>query len=491
MSAREKWPGRFTYMLAAIGFAAGLGNLWRFPMLAYEHGGAAFIVALVASNIFIAFPLVMFETVIGQKFQSGAPSSMEKLKKGSSWIQWIPLLGHIFVLMYYAPVMAWAVNFLFETITAGFPARPTAFFNDQILGKTEGVTQPGPIQTGLLLSLMATYIAVMFCLRNGLRSVSKVIRITATAPFLLLFIILVRSITLPGAAQGLTALFVPDWSALLDLKIWQAALGQSFFSAGLAFGYFTMSGSHREPNAEIPKTTIGILAGNLGVSILAGMAVFATLGFMAHQQGTPLNEVAEGGPTLVFSVLPEAIAVMPVFKTGMAILLFLVVITLAIDSIMGSVESVTAGFMDLKQNKSGEFKLTLLVLSISFLGGLAIISGAGTFYMDILDHFVGGYIFMLVGVLECIVGAWLIDPEKIRLWINETSDTFHIGPWFNWALRLNVIVVGGIFTTAIIGEFQGPYGGYPAWALILFGGAPLVIMITGAFVLNRVLAKRL
>jgi len=472
-------------MLAAIGFAAGLGNLWRFPMLAYEHGGAAFIVALVTANILIAFPLVMFETVIGQKFQSGAPSSMEKLRKGTAWIQWIPLLGHIFVLMYYAPVMAWAVRFLCETLVNGFPAQPTTFFNETILGQSNSIEDPGIWQTGLLLALIATYILVMLCLRNGLKTVSKVIKVTATAPFLLLLIILIRSLTLPGASDGLTALFVPDWSALADVKIWQAAIGQAFFSAGLAFGYFTMSGSHRQPDAEIPKTTIAILAGNLGVSLLAGMAVFATLGFMAHEQGVPLKEVANGGPTLVFSVLPEAIAAMPVFQTGMGVLLFLVVITLAIDSIMGSVESVTAGFMDLRSHKGGEFKLTLMILGIAFLGGLAIISAAGTYYLDILDHFVGGYIFMLVGVLECVVGAWLVNPEKIRTWINETATGLHIGKWFNHALRLNVIVVGGIFLTAMYGEFQGPYGGYPAWALILFGGLPLAIMLVGAFVLSR------
>ena len=114
MSERHMWPSQFVYIIAAIGCAAGLGNLWRFPMLAYEYGGAAFIVAMLISNIIIVFPLMMFETIVGQKAQAGPPKSMEKLHKGMGWIQWLAPLTIMGVLIYYVPVLGWGINYLFN-----------------------------------------------------------------------------------------------------------------------------------------------------------------------------------------------------------------------------------------------------------------------------------------------------------------------------------------------------------------------------------------
>ena len=490
MSVRDRWPSQTIYVLAAIGFAAGLGNLWRFPMLAYQHGGAAFIVALVVSNILIIYPLLLFETMIGQKHQAGAPGSMERMRKGTAWIQWLPLLAHIFVLMYYAPVMAWAVTYLVDAFSGNFLAEPTTYFNREILHLTESIEDPGSLQIPILLALIFTYGLVLWCLRRGVQSVSQVIRFTATIPFLLLFLLMVRGVTLPGAGDGIRALLIPDWRALADLQLWQAAIGQSFFSAGLAFGYFTMSGSHRHEKAEIARSSIGILAGNLVVSLIAGLAVFSTLGFLANQQGVPLAEAAQGGPRLVFTVLPAAIAQMPFFQIGFAVILFLTVITLAVDSIFAVVESVAAGFMDLAKNQKKEFRTTALILTISFLGGIPITLGAGLYYLDILDHFVGGYLFMLVGALECFVGAYMIGSDKVRGWINETATSLRIGKWFNVMFYLTPFVVGGIFIAAMIREFEGLYGGYPIWSLWLFGGLPLLVIFILAPILGRLTSKR-
>jgi NSS family neurotransmitter:Na+ symporter len=183
MTTRQKWPSRYVYILAAIGCAAGLGNLWRFPMLAYEYGGAAFILALIVSNIVIVYPLLMLETVLGQKYQAGAPEAMEKLKKGTAWIQWIPLIALTFLLMYYVPIMAWGVNYLFQSFSGEFLTNPSNYFTEKILGLTSGVGEPGTMQSGILMALVVSYILIIMSLRKGVQSVSQVVKFTATAPF--------------------------------------------------------------------------------------------------------------------------------------------------------------------------------------------------------------------------------------------------------------------------------------------------------------------
>jgi NSS family neurotransmitter:Na+ symporter len=171
-------------------------------------------------------------------------------------------------------------------------------------------------------------------------------------------------------------------------------------------------------------------------------------------------------------------------QIGIAILLFLVVITLAIDSIFGVVEAIVAGFVDLKKKYKNEFKVTLMVLAVCFLGGIPFTLGAGLYYLDILDHFVGGYLFMIVGFLECFVAAYLIGPEKIREWINGTTKNSKIGKWFHGVLYFIPIILGYVIIVALHAEIQAPYEGYPEWALNFIGRIPLAIVIVLAFVLG-------
>lgn len=482
--ARPQWSSNFVYILAAIGCAAGLGNIWRFPMLAYEHGGAAFILALLLSNLFIVFPLVMMETVVGQKFQLGGPSAFEKIKKNTSWIQWIPAFVLIGVLFYYVPILSWGIKYLVMSFSGEFLANPSEYFVNDILHLTDGIQTIGKFQWGLLAGLLAGYGSVLYALRKNVMSLGPVVKITATAPFLLLLVLIIRGVTLPGAMDGLEALFVPKWSSLLDVKLWQAAVGQSFFSASLAMGYFMIAGSHRSEKSEVTKTSLWILAGNFGVSILSGIAVFSTLGFMALQQGVPVSEAATGGPMLVFSVLPTAVSMMPWGAIFFAVLLFLVVITLAIDSIFGIVEVIAGSFHDL-WHKVKYSTIVLILSAILILGALPYLTGAGLYYLDITDHFLGGYMLLFVGILETLVLAYVIGAEKIRGWINHTAKGLKIGKWFNVMLYAIPFICAFLISVTLYKETQEVYGGYPFEYIVYWGFIPLGVILILSFVFGR------
>ena len=487
--SRPQWTSNFVYILAAIGCAAGLGNFWRFPMLAFQYGGAAFILALLIANALIVFPLVMMETVIGQKMKLAGPQAFEKLKKGSGWIQWIPVFGIMILLMYYVPILAWGIKYLVMSLTGAFTADPSSYFSREILHLTDGVTNLGTFQWGLFAALIGSYLFVLYALRKNVLSLGPVVKITATAPFVLLFIILLRGITLPGAAEGLRAFFVPDWHALADIKLWQAAIGQAFFSATLGAGYFIIAGSHRAENHEIPRTTIWILIGNFLVSILAGIGVFSTLGFMAHQQGVAISEAATGGPMLVFSVLPTAVSMMPSGVIFFAVLLFLVVITLAIDSIIGVLEPVVGSFHDLFPKEKYSNILTKVMI-ITGLGAIPFLTGAGMYFLDITDHFVSGYFLLLTGMLETAVIAYWVGPQKIRDWINSTTKNCKIPRIFDYILYIIPILLAVMTAVTIYKEFQEPYGGYPLNYLIWGGIIPLISTIVLAFYFNSLQKKK-
>ena len=475
MEKRHSWPSQFIYILAAVGCAAGLGNLWRFPMLAYEYGGAAFIIALILSNIVIVFPLMMFETIVGQRAQAGPPKSMEALKKGTGWIQWLGTFGILGILIYYVPVLGWGINYLGESLSGNFLNNPSEYFVTDILGLSSGIQELGSLQIPLLISVTIAYIMIILSLRKGIQSMSKVIHFTAIAPFIILFIFIIRGITLPGASEGLRAFFIPDWQQLGNITLWKEAISQSFFSASLAMGYFMYAGGHRAKNAEVARSSLWIIAGNFFVSFLSGIAVFSTLGFMAQQQGVPISEAATGGPMLVFSVLPTAISMMPTFKIGFAVLLFLTVATLAIDSIFGMFELAVASFMDIKKKYEGHFQTFLSVIVITFILGIPICFGAGLYFLDIMDHFISGYILTFIGMLECIVASYMVGANTIRKWINETTN-LKIGKWFNVVMNVLPIILGILLLVTLKKEFEIPYEGYPMWALYSFGVFPLALI---------------
>ncbi len=482
--SRPHWSSNFVYILAAIGCAAGLGNFWRFPMLAFEHGGAAFIFALLVANILLVFPLVMMETVIGQKMQLAGPQAFEKMKKGTGWIQWIPVIGLMILLMYYVPILAWGIKYLIMSFSGDFLVETSSYFPREILHLTDSVTDLGSFQWGLFAALVASYGFVLYALRKNVLSLGPVVKITATAPFVLLLIILIRGITLPGAMDGLRAFFVPDWSALADIKLWQAAIGQAFFSASLAMGYFFIAGSHRTEKEEIPRTTAWVLVGNFMVSMLAGIGVFSTLGFMAQEQGVAISEAATGGPMLVFSVLPTAVSMMPSGAIFFAILLFLVVITLAIDSVIGIFEVIAGGFHDIFK-KTNYNKILLIIAVICGLGSLPFLTGAGLYFLDITDHFVSGYFLLLTGILETAIVAYWVGPKKIRNWINDTAKGCKIPRIFDYILYLTPIILAIMTGVTIYKEFQEPYGGYPMNYLIGGGIIPLLLVIVLAFFFNN------
>lgn len=482
--SRPHWTSNSVYILAAIGCAAGLGNFWRFPMLAFEYGGGAFILALFIANIVLVYPLMMMETVIGQKNQISGPFAFEKLKKGTGWIQWIPVFVIMAILIYYGPVLAWGVKYLVMSLSGEFLTDPTTYFPREILHLTDGVTNWGDFQWGIWGSLLASYLFIFYALRKNVLSLGPVVKITATAPFVLLLIIMIRGITLPGSAEGLRALFIPNWSALLDIKLWQAAAGQSFFSASLAVGYFLISGSHRKQKAEIPRNSIIILAGNFLVSILAGLAVFSTLGFMAQEQGVPISEAATGGPMLVFSVLPKAISMMPTGVIFFAILLFLIVITLAVDSIIGLLEVVVGIFHD-SFHKVKYSAILTIVLLITLLGATPFLMGSGLYLLDITDHFISGYSLLIVGTMETAVVAYFIGPEKIRGWINETATSWKIPRIFNYILYVVPVLLSVLIIVTLYKELQEVYGGYPINYLIWVGVIPLVSTIVLAVFFSK------
>ncbi|KXS45670.1 Na+-dependent transporter, SNF family [Candidatus Frackibacter sp. WG12] len=346
---RDQWGNRAAFVLAAIGSAAGLGNAWRFPYTAYANGGGAFLIPYFVALFTAGIPLIILEYGLGHKTQQGAPGAFKKIKETWEGLGWWAVLISFVIMSYYGAIMAWIWKYLAGSFSVAWKSGVADYFYKEVLHLSSGPAELGGFSTPVLIGTVVTWALIYFILRNGVTGVGKVVMLTVPLPVILLVVLAVRAVTLPGAIEGLTYYLQPDFSVLTDPQVWLAAYGQVFFSLSLGFGIMIAYASYLPEDSDITNNALITTFANCGISFLAGFGIFGTLGYMAQAKGVAVAEVVDAGVGLAFVTYPEAISLLPggpVAQTIFALVFFLILLTLGIDSAFSITESVIAGFDD-------------------------------------------------------------------------------------------------------------------------------------------------
>ena len=475
---RDRWPSRTMFVFAAVGSAVGLGNIWRFPYLVGKYGGGAFLLPYLIALFLIGFPLILMEFALGQKMQQGAVGAMRKIDKKLSGIGLAAILSSFGVSCYYAVVMGWCILYTFYSFNLSWGEDTKSFFFDQVLHVSQNANQIGGFSIPILIAFVISWVLVYFCIWKGVKSVSTVVKLTMPLPVLLLFILLARAVFLPGALDGLSFYLKPNFQALLDLDVWMAAVTQIFFTLTLGFGVMITYASYQPRESDIVTNALIISISDAGIALLGGFVVFATIGYMSTTSGDSIAELASSGPSLAFVVLPKALSLIP-GAIIFSIIFFLMLITLAIDSLFSLVEAIATLFEDHFPNVRKEM-IVFFVCFVCLIGGLIFTTTAGIYYLDIADHFITNYGLVLIGLLQTIAVGWFYGPEKLREYINEVSS-IRIGPIWDFAIKYFIpICLLAILTNSFYKDLKQPYEGYPEWALWSFGWGLLGCFVTAA-----------
>lgn len=483
---RERWGNRAAFVLAAIGSAAGLGNAWRFPYMAYKNGGGAFLIPYFVALLTAGIPLIIMEFSLGQKQQLGAAAALGKIKKRFEPFGWWAILCAFIIDSYYAGVMGWAWDYLVGSFTVAWQDTGTSdYFFNKILQVTEGPGILGGFSIPVLLGVIATWIAIYFILRKGTESVGKVIWFTVLAPVILLLILIIRAVTLPGAIEGLNYYLQPDFARLLDYHVWIDAYSQIFFTLSLGMGIMIAYASYMPEDSDVVNNALITVFANSGVSFMAGIAIFGTLGYMAHVQGVPIADVATGGVGLAFVVYPEAISMLPggnMVVGFFGAVFFLTLLTLGIDSAFSLVESTISGVVDKWQlNKR---KTTFWMIVILGLISLLYTTKGGIYWLDIVDHYINTYGLILAGILETLVIGWYYKPKTLRNYFNPISE-YQLGSWWDFMIKyLTPAVLIFLFFYNLYGDIVEPYGGYDLIYQWIGGWGLLIAMVVVAYILG-------
>ncbi len=488
---RERWHSRTAFIMAAIGSAVGLGNVWRFPATAYANGGGAFFIPYIVALITTGIPLMILEYGVGQMFQGSAPKALGRVNKTFEWVGWFALGTASIISFYYAAVMAWSWHFLAASFRHAFDdalpwaADPQGYFENTVLNAAGKGWEAWHLQGPLVIGLALTWVLVFLIIHRGVRRVGRIVLITVPLPVILLLVLAIRGMTLDGAGDGIEYYLKPDFARLSDPQVWLAAYGQIFFSLSLGFGIMIAYASYNKRRGDITNNAFITSLANCATSFFAGFAVFSVLGFLAFKEGKPVDEVVEAGSGLAFVTYPTAISKLRelggFWPPFVAILFFLTLLSLGIDSLFSLVEAAVAGLHD-KFGWLSRNVLTAGMCIVGFLAGLLFVTRGGGAWIDVFNRWCNDYGLAFVGLMECLAIGYFFRTGRLREYINSVSE-IHLGGWWELCIRLVtplvlIVLLGHqILTRELTGAQKD-------WRLIV---AMLVFfgVLVGAFALGR------
>ncbi len=479
---RNEWGSRLGFVLAAIGSAIGLGNIWRFPYLCYENGGGAFLIPYLVALFTAGIPLLILEFGIGHERIGSAPLAFRKIGRKWEWLGWWPLLFTMFgIVLYYSVVIAWCIDFLFYSVKLAWGSNPEVFFFKDFLQKSGGPTEINTIRTPILFGLLAVWgVTWMIIMRGVSKGVELANRIFMPLLFLLTLVLVLWSLQLEGSMSGIAAYLEPDFTKLMDPKVWVSAYGQIFFTLSLGFGIMITYASYMPHKSNMTGNALITALVNSGFSLFSGFGVFSILGFMAATQHVPVDQVVKDGIGLAFVVYPKAIAMIGDFGPMFGMLFFLSLTVAGVSSAISIVEAFVSGVED-KFSINRKMLATVLCF-LGFAGGIVFTTNGGLFWLDIVDHFINNYGLVLAGILECIVVGWFFNLDQIRKHLNKVSK-IQLGLWWNWVIKLFLpLLLSVILLNQLVRELSTPYGGYTWASLIGIGWSWIVISFLVAFI---------
>jgi len=404
--SRDQFASKIGFIFAAAGSAVGLGNVWRFPYLAGKNGGGAFVLFYLICVIVIGFGLMLAEFIIGRNTQLSSVDAFKKLDKRFTFVGVMGVLAAFIIMGYYPVVGGWSVSYIFKSLM-GQLSTDQAVMGEAFTALATGIASP---IFWTAVYLLANIVIVAKGISAGIEKASKVMMPTL---FGLLVILVIRSLTLPGAVEGLKYLFVPDFSKLTG-DVMLSALGQSFFSLSLGMGCMITYASYLSKKDNLVESAIIVPTMDTGVALLSGMVIIpATVAF-----GFDLGQ----GPGLVFVTVPAIFATMgPVLGRIFGIIFFLLLTLAALTSSLSLLEVVVSYLIDnrgweRKKAVAGSSIVLFLIciaasLSMGPWSGFTIL---GKNIFDFLDWFANSILLPVGGIFITLYVGWFMGKDKVK-----------------------------------------------------------------------------
>nr|WLN44343.1 AAT2 [Sinonovacula rivularis] len=454
---RGLWANKLEFILSVIGYSVGVGNLWRFPYLVMQNGGGAFLIPFFFFMFVCGLPLFYLELSLGQ-FSGISCMYVWKFCPLFRGVGYMMLVVSFVYCWYYIMVMVWVMVYLVNSFlpqlpwsrcdqewntpncVAGLHARNSIcsfdnctttngtrvsgqttnvsvtasneFWNHYVLQKSNGLEDFGHVQWHLAVPLTVAWVLIFLCLMKGIKSIGKVVYVTALLPYVLLTVFLVRGLTLPGAGEGIMYYLKPDFSRLAHGQVWLQAAVQVFYSLGPAWGGLITMASYNKFNNNVLRDALVCCAADGFTSFYGGFIIFSVIGYLAKEAGLEIKDVATSGPGLALVVYPEAISKLPLPQLW-AVLFFLMLISLGIDSQFGVFETLSCGLTDMwPRLRKHKIPVTGCICVLILLLDLPFTMNGGIYLYQLVDWYFAAFCVVIISFLECFLIAWVYGAER-------------------------------------------------------------------------------
>jgi NSS family neurotransmitter:Na+ symporter len=406
---QDHWSSRFGFLMASVGFAVGLGNIWRFPYLTGENGGAAFVVVYLVCAFTIGVPILMAELMIGRRGQASPPAAMANVAEQESATRLWGLAGGMNLLtafviqVFYCVVAGWVLSYLWKAILNGFAGV------DAVTAEIVFNTTLADVFGMLFWTFLVLAITGYIIYRGVQDGIEKAVSVLMPTLLLLLVAMVIYNIFAGGFTQAVDYLFVFDFDKITK-DVWLAAIGQAFFSVGVAMAGMMVFGSYLPKSISIAKSVLIVIFADTVVALLAGLAIFPAV----FAYGLD----AEGGPGLIFKTLPVAFAQMPGGHV-VSVIFFLLLSVAAITSMVGLLEPLIAWAKEHK-GMSRHRSALIITLITAFASVFTILSYSDNMTWTIFDRdfdalledFSSQILLPLGGLLIAIFGVWVVSKKS-------------------------------------------------------------------------------
>ncbi|XP_077577298.1 sodium- and chloride-dependent transporter XTRP3A [Stigmatopora nigra] len=535
--SRPNWDSPLQFVLACVSYAVGLGNVWRFPYLCQMHGGGGFLIPYLLMLIIEGVPLFYMELAIGQKMRLGSIGAWSAVNPYLGGVGLASVVASIYICLYYNIINGWSFWYLFNSFQSVLPwsncpvnsnrtgpveecqkASPTQyFFFRETLDIASSIEENGGIQTSQALCFVLAWVITYLFIIHGVKSSGKVVYFTATFPYVVLVIYLIRGLTLPGAINGITYMFTPKMEELANPTAWINAATQIFYSLGLGFGSLIAFSSYNQYNNNFERQAIIVSIINSGTSIFASIVTFSIYGFKATvnfencllrtrilllntfnlaedtinldnvfewvqklnatypeqfaEVGNKLEDcdltreldTAVEGVGLAFIVYSEAIQNMPLPQLW-SVLYFFMLLLLGLGSMLGNLTAITTPLRDFKifNNVSSEV-LNGIVCVILLLLGLGFTTPSGNYWFTMFNEFGASFSLLFVVLIEIITVSYIYGIKRFEKDIEDM-----IGHRPNWYFKITWGIISPLlliclFVFYIVNYIRGGTLTYQAW----------------------------
>ena len=483
---REQWGSRWGFVIAAIGSAIGLGNIWRYPYVAYKSGGGAFLIPYLFAIITTGISFVAFEFILGKKYRGSPPLTYSRINKKLEFLGWWQFLIPFFIMTYYAVILAWAFNYIGYSLTLAWGEDTNAFFFESFLNISSEVSVSGlgGIVWQVFIPLMLVWFVTLSIVYRGIKSgIEKMNKIAMPTLAILFLIFVIRAVTLRGAVTGLNAFFQPNWSSLAKPDVWIAAYSQIFYSLSLAMGIMITYSSYLPKKVDTNTSAFVTAFANSGFELLAGIGIFAAMGFMAVSTNTQLENLVTSGVGLAFVVLPQIINQLPLsqfFGSVFFICLFLAGITSLISLMEVCVSTASEKFAWSRQRTVVVIGILVVLFSIGYT------TNGGLYLLDVVDNFINNFAILPGALVEILLVCWVF--KKFKELQAEANKHSYIQLGKTWRLTLGIITplaLAVILGRSLVDNIKTVYGGYPQSFVGIFGwGLVIALPIVSALLAN-------